>query len=77
MTLTIRPLSPADHAEWRHLWTAYLAFYDTSVSEAVYDTTFARLIDPAHPRQNALVAAQAGVLVGLVHYIWHPHNWRV
>jgi len=77
MALTIRPLAPADHAEWRHLWTAYLAFYETTLPDTIYATTFARLIDPAHPRQNALVAEQRGALVGLVHYIFHAHNWRV
>ena len=77
MTLTIRPLAPADHAEWRRLWTGYLAFYNTSVSEAVYAVTFARLIDPARPQQNALVAELDGRLVGLVHYIFHAHNWRI
>ena len=77
MTLTIRPLAPADHAEWRRLWTGYLQFYNTSVSEAVYAVTFARLIDPARPQQNALVAEQDGRLVGLVHYIYHAHNWRI
>jgi GNAT superfamily N-acetyltransferase len=77
MTLLIRPLAPADHAEWRRLWTGYLAFYNTSVPEAVYAVTFARLIDPARPQQNALVAEQDGRLVGLVHYIFHAHNWRI
>ena len=77
MTLTIRPLAPADHAEWRRLWTGYLQFYNTSVPEAVYAVTFARLIDPARPQQNALVAEQDGRLVGLVHYIYHAHNWRI
>lgn len=77
MTLTIRPLRPEDEAEWRRLWTAYLAFYETGVGEEVYRTTFARLLDPARPEQNALVAEVDGRLVGLVHYIFHAHNWRV
>jgi GNAT superfamily N-acetyltransferase len=77
MTLTIRPLTAADHAEWHRLWTGYLAFYNTSVSEAVYAVTFARLLDPARPQQNALVAERDGRLVGLVHYIFHAHNWRI
>lgn len=76
MTLTIRPLAPADQPEWRRLWTAYLAFYETTLPDAVFDTTFARLLDPARPEQNALVAELDGRLVGLVHYIYHAHNWR-
>lgn len=84
MTPKIRPLAPQDQAEWRRLWTGYLAFYETSVPEAVYATTFARLVDPARSQQNALVACTptgptgpGGPLVGLVHYIYHAHNWRI
>ena len=77
MTLLIRPLTAADQPEWRRLWTAYLAFYETTLPDAVFDTTFARLLDPARPEQNALVAELDGRLVGLVHYIYHAHNWRI
>lgn len=74
--MTIRPLTAEDQPQWRKLWTGYLAFYDTSVSEDVMATTFARFLDPARP-QWALVAEQDGRLIGLVHYIFHPHNWRI
>lgn len=77
MTLTIRPLRPTDEPDWRRLWAGYLAFYETTLPETIYATTFARLLDPARPQQNALVAEQDGRLVGLVHYIFHAHNWRV
>ena len=75
--ITIRPLAPADAAEWRALWTAYLAFYETDVSDEVRAETFRRLRDAARPEQEARVAAAVGRLVGLVHYIFHPHNWRI
>lgn len=74
---TIRPITAEDRPQWAALWTAYLEFYESSVSEAVYDATFARLCAEDHPDQNALVAVQEGRLVGLVHYIYHPHNWRL
>lgn len=77
MTVTIRPLTPADRKDWQRLWTGYLEFYESAVSDAVYDSTFARLCDPANDAQHALVAERDGKLVGLVHYIWHPHNWRL
>jgi GNAT superfamily N-acetyltransferase len=76
MTLTIRPLRQTDEADWRRLWAGYLAFYETTLPETVYATTFARLLDPARPQQNAMVAELGGRLVGLVHYIFHAHNWR-
>jgi len=42
--VTVRPLEQTDHADWRRLWTAYLEFYNTTVSEEVYATTWHRLI---------------------------------
>ena len=27
--------------------------------------------------QNAIVAVGAGKIVGLVHFIFHPHNWKI
>jgi GNAT superfamily N-acetyltransferase len=76
MPLEIRPLKETDHAEWRRLWTAYLEFYESSVSDEVYETTFSRLISADHTTQNAFFALLNGRAVGLVHYILHPHNWR-
>jgi len=75
--ITIRPLRPGDEAAWRALWTAYLEFYESSVTEEVYATTFARLLSDAHPRQNGFLALSDGKAMGLVHYIYHPHNWRI
>ena len=76
--ITIRPLAPADEAQWRVLWTGYLQFYETDVDDAVKRETFRRNLSPEHPDQNALVAEAAdGQLLGLVHYIYHAHNWRL
>lgn len=77
MSLVIRPLAAEDEAVWRKLWSEYLEFYESGVTEEVYTTTFQRLIDPARTQQNALVAEQDGEVIGLVHYIYHAHNWKV
>jgi GNAT superfamily N-acetyltransferase len=76
-TPNIRPLAANDFAQWSDLWRQYLEFYQSSVPQTVYETTFDRLIDAKNTAQNALVADQAGTLVGLVHFIYHPHIWRV
>lgn len=76
-TVTIRPVEAADKPEWAALWKAYLEFYETSVGQDIYDTTFDRLCSSDHPDQNGLIALVDGKPVGLVHYIFHPHNWRV
>jgi GNAT superfamily N-acetyltransferase len=77
MSVTVRPLQQSDETEWRTLWTVYLQFYETSVPEQVYVTTFGRLVDPDVPAQFGLIAEADGQAIGLVHVILHPHNWRV
>jgi GNAT superfamily N-acetyltransferase len=75
--MDIRPLLPADYKQWRKLWVSYLDFYETSLNDEVIYKTLNRFIDEHHNRQNALVAEQSSSLVGLVHYIYHPHNWKI
>ena len=77
MAVTIRPLKQSDHAEWRRLWTAYLAFYETTLPEDVYASTWARLFDTGAYEPNGLIAEADGKPVGLVHYIFHRTNWAV
>jgi len=77
LPVRIRPLCASDEAAWRALWTEYLTFYKSSVPEAVYQSTFARLIGDDAQDFNALVADQDGTLIGLTHYLFHRHCWRV
>jgi len=77
MPAMIRPLHPSDEAEWRRLWTGYLAFYQTTVPEAVYASTFARLLGDDPQDFSALVAESDGRLLGLTHYLFHRHAWKV
>jgi len=74
--ITIRAIHAGDRADWQKLWTAYLEFYESSVPAGVYETTFARLIDPSRAQQCGALAVMDGAPVGLVHWIIHPHNWK-
>lgn len=76
MSVKIRSLCHEDEAQWRSLWNAYLEFYESAVSEQIYELTFCRLLDSQRPQQFALVAEHDGQLVGLVHCVFHAHNWR-
>lgn len=73
----VRPLRPEDRDDWARLWTSYLAFYKATVPEAVRDSTFARLLgdDPQDP--SCVIAEAGGRPVGLVHYLFHRHCWRI
>lgn len=73
----IRPLAAADFPAWRGLWTDYLAFYKTTLPDAVYNSTFARMIGGDPQDFHGLVAERNGVLVGLAHYVFHRHGWRI
>jgi GNAT superfamily N-acetyltransferase len=75
--VVIRPLAPTDRAGWQRLWTGYLEFYESSVSAAVYDSTFARLLSDDPHEYNGIVAEQDGRLVGLSHYLFHRHAWKI
>lgn len=78
--ITIRPIAPTDHDGWRPLWDGYNAFYGrsgaTALPEAITQATWSRFFDPAEP-VHALVAEQAGRLVGLTHYLFHRSTTRL
>lgn len=74
---TIRPLRAVDEDDWRRLWTGYLEFYETAVPEEVDATTFARLLSGEPHEFHGLVAERDGRLIGLTHYLFHRHCWRI
>jgi len=80
---SIRPVTPEDEAAWRTLWTGYLEFYETSVPEAVYSSTFSRILsanrgEPGTAYEpHGLFAQIDDRPVGLVHYIFHRHCWTL
>lgn len=75
--LIIRPINGTDRAQWTRLWSDYLSFYETAVPEAVYDSTFARILGNDTRDFNGLLAVLDGKAVGLVHYLFHRHCWKI
>jgi len=73
----VRPLTKLDEPEWRRLWSAYLKFYETEVGEEVYQSTFARLLSGDGHEFHGLIAEVGGRPVGLTHYLFHRHAWKV
>jgi GNAT superfamily N-acetyltransferase len=70
-TSTVRPITAADHAAWLPLWQGYVAFYESTVTQAQTALTWQRLLDPAF-NLNGLVAEQGGVIVGFTHLFVNP-----
>lgn len=75
--LEIRPVRREDEAEWRRLWTLYLAFYKTELPEAVFASTFARVISGKANEYAGFLAVHQGQPAGLVHYLFHRSCWSV
>ncbi len=73
----VRPLRDSDEAQWRRLWTGYLSFYKSTVPEEVYKTTFSRLLSGDANEYAALIAEKDGAPVGLAHYLFHRHCWKL
>ena len=73
----VRPLTAADKPEWARLWHAYLAFYETELPQEVYDTTFDRLLGDDPHDFHGLIAEVDGKPVGLTHYLFHRHGWKI
>lgn len=73
----IRPLKPEDRPSWDLLWRAYLEFYETVLPDEVYDSTFARLLGDDPQDFSCLVADLNGELIGLTHFLFHRHAWKI
>lgn len=76
-TLSIRPIKEADRTAWDTLWTDYLTFYETSLPKEVYDISFARLLNPSDTEFKGLIAELNGEPIGLVHFLYHRHMWKL
>ncbi|WP_147104464.1 GNAT family N-acetyltransferase [Tateyamaria sp. syn59] len=75
--LKVRPLLLSDRPAWDDLWAAYLAFYETSRPKDIFDTYFDRLLGDDPQDFNGLIAEVDGKAVGLAHYLFHRHGWKV
>lgn len=77
---TVRDLAPSDRPAWDILWAGYNAFYDragaTALAPEISDATWRRFLDPGEP-MFALVAEDAGRVVGLAHFLFHRSTSRI
>ena len=75
--VVVRSLRLSDKAEWSRMWEAYLAFYETSRPQEIFDTYFDRLLGDDPQDYHCLIAELDGVPVGLTHFLYHRHGWSV
>jgi len=78
--LKIRPVAPGDFPAWKILWDGYNAFYgregETALPEEITAATWRRFFDGYEP-MYAIVAEQAGELVGLSHFLLHRSTTQI
>ena len=75
IAVSIRHLHKTDHAQWKKLWTDYLGFYKTTVSDQVYKTSFQRLISNDLREYQGIVVEWNEEIVGFSHYLFHRNLW--
>jgi len=73
--LVVKLARPEDEAEWRRLWKAYLAFYETERSDAVYDASWARIMDEGS-KLFCYLAHLDGKTIGLSNFLYHDSFWE-
>lgn len=74
--VVIRPVDAGERAAWEPLWNGYLTFYETALSKAITDVTWARLHDTSEP-MFLLGAYAQGKLIGIAHYLFHRSCWTI
>jgi GNAT superfamily N-acetyltransferase len=78
--IEVRPARRDDFEAWQKLWDGYNAFYGRSGSTAlpleVTQMTWSRFFDFYEP-MHALVAVDAGILLGLAHFLYHRSTIQV
>ena len=75
--MKIRALEESDREAWGTLWRGYLDFYETELPPEMYDIAFNRMLAGSEHEFHGLVAEKDGTLIGLTHYLFHRHGWKV
>jgi GNAT superfamily N-acetyltransferase len=74
--IDIRPIGEDEREAWNPLWTGYLAFYKTSLTQEINDLAWTRFHDPDEPI-FALGGYVDGELMGFAHYLFHRSTWAL
>lgn len=76
MTIRVRRLEAKDKAAWLPLFKGYIEFYKASVSDAVIETTWQRLLADREGFHIAFVAVgDDDRAIGIAHVLFHRSTW--
>lgn len=70
------PPSPAHRSDWERLYAGYAAFYGVVQTQAMRDTVWGWLMDPAHELEGLVAEDPSGRAVGLAHFRPYPRPLR-
>ncbi|WP_312626437.1 GNAT family N-acetyltransferase [Scandinavium sp.] len=76
MDVVIREIQAADKAQWRTLWNGYNQFYASTVSEAITEKTWQRILDERSSIYGR-VAVVNGDVQGFAHIVLHEGTWVI
>jgi GNAT superfamily N-acetyltransferase len=68
MSVTIRPVRPAEKVRWEEMFRAYGKFYKTEVAPAAVEAVWAWIHDPAEPFWCDVALTEDGKLIGMTQY---------
>jgi len=71
----ITGLTSQDHSRWTELWTAYLAFYERSLPDEVFEHTWTRMLNDT--AIHGLAARIDGRIVGITHFLFHESTGSI
>jgi GNAT superfamily N-acetyltransferase len=78
--IVIRAVRREDFPAWQVLWEGYNAFYgregSTKLPTEIVQMTWSRFFDSYEP-VHAVVAARAGALLGLAHFLFHRSTTHI
>ncbi|KAJ4378478.1 D-amino-acid N-acetyltransferase [Didymella sp. IMI 355093] len=75
--LRITPIEKEDYDEWERLFRLYIEFYKSSLPDAQYPKTFARILDPQKDLYGLVLrdSQNPRKLYGLAHYFPTQTPW--
>lgn len=68
MTVTVRPVEAADHADWSRLYAGYAEFYKVVQTDAMRATVWGWLHDLGCEVEGLVAVDAAGKLIGITHF---------
>jgi GNAT superfamily N-acetyltransferase len=77
ISITIRPVAPADEPRWRELFDGYTRFYEREPSDAITHHMWQRAFDPASPVYSIVAVDDRGEVIGLANYLIHENTTQL